>query len=84
MDEQKLNELLQGVYDSLTGEQKEKAKACRTTEELIALAAQEGVELPDEMMGAVAGGSETGNGDGSNKRFPTPRAALPELPAINC
>ena len=56
MEEKKLNEILKGVYDSLTDEQKEKAKACKTMEELIALAGQESIELPDEIMDAVAGG----------------------------
>ena len=57
--EEKLNELLQGIFDSLTDEQKEKAQACKTNEELIALAAQEGIELPDEALDAVAGGGRT-------------------------
>ena len=52
----KLNAALKGIYDSLTDEQKEKAKACKTMDELTALAAKEGVELPDEVLDAVAGG----------------------------
>ena len=47
---------IKGVYDSLTDEQKEKAKACKTTDELLKLAGEEGIELPDEVMDAVAGG----------------------------
>ena len=54
--DKKLNDMLRDVLDSLTEEQKEKARACRTDEELIALAAKEGVELPDETLDAVAGG----------------------------
>ena len=53
---EKRNELLTAVWDSLTDEQKEKAKACRSEEELLKLAAEEGIELPDEVMDAVAGG----------------------------
>ncbi len=45
----KLNETLKGLWDSLTEEQKEKAKACKTMDELTALAGSMGVELPDEM-----------------------------------
>ena len=56
MDNEKLNELLAGVWDSLTDEQKAKAKECKTADELIALAAEEGIELPDEVFDAVAGG----------------------------
>ncbi len=61
MDENKsaieLNEALKGIWDSLTDEQKEKAKACRSMDELAALAGQMGVELPDELLDSVAGGS---------------------------
>ncbi len=52
----KLDAALKGVWDSLTDEQKEKAKACKTPDELTALAAKEGIELPDEVLDAVAGG----------------------------
>jgi hypothetical protein len=52
----KLAEALEGIWDSLTDEQKEKAKACETLDELTALAGKEGVELPDELLDAVAGG----------------------------
>ena len=47
---------LKEIYDSLTDEQKEKAKKCKTMDELVKLAAEEGVELPDEAIDAVAGG----------------------------
>ena len=56
METEKLAELLSGIYDSLTDEQKEKVKACKTPAELIALAGEAGIELPDEVMDAVAGG----------------------------
>ena len=45
-----------GIYDSLTDEQKEKAKACMTMDEIMALAGEWGIELPDEVLDAVAGG----------------------------
>ena len=51
-----LQEALKGIWDSLTDEQKEKAKACKTPDELAALAGKEGIELPDELLDAVAGG----------------------------
>ena len=41
---------------SFTLEQIEKAKACKSAEDLIALAKAEGVELSDEQLQAVAGG----------------------------
>jgi len=56
MDNEKLNELLVNVWDSLTDEQKAKAKACKTPDELLKLAGEEGIELPDEVLDAVAGG----------------------------
>lgn len=39
-----------------TAEQIEKAKACSTTEELLALAKEEGVTLSDEMLDQISGG----------------------------
>jgi len=56
-DEEKLNVMLKGVWDRLTNEQKEKAKACKSADELIKLAASEGIELPDELLDSIAGGS---------------------------
>ena len=47
---------IKSIYDSLTDEQKEKAKACKSADELITLAGTEGIELPDEILDAVAGG----------------------------
>ena len=55
MDE-KLKEALEGIYENLTHEQKEKAKACKTMEEMIARSGEWGIELPDEVVDAVAGG----------------------------
>ena len=57
MDNEKLNELLVNVWDSLTDEQKEKAKNCKTADELLKLAGEEGIELPDEALDAAAGGA---------------------------
>ena len=55
-NESELNEVLKDMWSSLTDEQKEKAKECRSIDELMALAGQLGVELPDDMLDAVAGG----------------------------
>ena len=43
-------------FNDLTDEQKAQVKACKTTEELIALAEAEGVELNDEQLSSIAGG----------------------------
>lgn len=56
MNNEKLNEILRSVCDSLTDEQKEKVNACKTLKERIALLSELGVALPDEVMDAVAGG----------------------------
>ena len=53
MDENKTNELnkaLSGIWDSLTDEQKEKAKACKTTDELMLLAGKETVLAGDLIL----------------------------------
>ena len=55
MDE-KMQEALKGIYDNLSDELKEKAKQCKTMDELMELAEKEGIELPDDVLDAVAGG----------------------------
>lgn len=50
-------ELLKG----LTEEQVAKIKACKSQEEMLALAKEEGIELSDEQLEAVSGGCGTGN-----------------------
>ena len=43
-------------FEDLTPEQIEKAKACKTAEELAAIAKEEGAELADEALEGIAGG----------------------------
>ena len=43
-------------WDNLSDELKEKAKACKTADEFVALADSEGVDLTDEQMEAISGG----------------------------
>ena len=43
-------------FEDLTPEQQEKAKACKTSEDLLVLAKEEGFELSDEEMVGIAGG----------------------------
>ncbi len=56
MDEKILNGQLKAAVDALSGEQKKKAAACETVQELIDLLTEAGVELPDELLDAVSGG----------------------------
>ena len=42
---------------NLTEEKMEKARACKSSEELVELAKAEGVELNDEQLDAIAGGT---------------------------
>ena len=44
-------------FDSLTAEQKEQARSCKTPEEILALAKEEGYELSDEEIEGISGGS---------------------------
>ena len=48
---------LESRYNNLSDEAKEKARACRTPEEILALAKEEGFELSDEELEGIAGGS---------------------------
>lgn len=68
-ENKKIAEVLKGIYDSLTGEQKEKAKKCKTTDELLKLAGEEGIELPDEVLDAAAGGVIVDIKDGTFSAF---------------
>ena len=43
-------------FEDLTPEQQEKARACKTPEEMLALAKAEGYELSDEDLEMVSGG----------------------------
>lgn len=52
----RLNEAVHSMWDSLTDEQKAKAKDCKTLDEFLALAGKAGTSLPDELLEAVAGG----------------------------
>ena len=52
-----------------TPEQIEKAKACKTAEDFARLAEEEGVELTDEQMDAIAGGAN-GNWDPGTEPYP--------------
>ena len=50
---------LEEYIKDLSPEQQKKAKACKTKEELIQLAAEEDVEIPMEALENVAGGCGT-------------------------
>ena len=56
MDEKKLEETMKDIFEKLTDEQKEKAKACKNMDEFMILAGEWGIELPDELVDNVGGG----------------------------
>lgn len=56
-------ELLKGLSE----EQIAKVRACKNSEELLALAKAEGVELTDEQLAAISGGA-CGESTGNKKR----------------
>ena len=43
--------------ENLTPEQQEKARACKTPEDILALAKEKGYELSDDQLESIAGGS---------------------------
>ena len=46
------------MYDGLSDDLKAKVVTCKTGEELVALAESEGIELTDEQLDALSGGSD--------------------------
>ena len=77
MDE-KMEKALKEFFEKLTDEQKEKAKECKTTEELMDFAGKEGIELPDELLNGVAGGYRLSQEDLSKylKPYKSPSGGL--------
>ncbi len=56
MDEKKMNEVTKALFDRLTDEQKEKAKACNNADDLMKLLGEWDIELPDDLSAIVSGG----------------------------
>ncbi len=58
------------LFRGYTDEQIKRAKACRTTDELLELARAEGVQLTEDQLGAISGGacSSDNNKDENGKR----------------
>ena len=54
--EEKMKAIMDSIFETLTDEQKEKAKQCKTMDELMAFAGKEGLEIPDEALDFVSGG----------------------------
>ena len=51
---------IQQLFNDLSPEMQERARACRTKEELLQLAADEDIEIPMEALESVAGGCDQG------------------------
>ena len=64
-----MQDRLKSLCDSLTDEQKEKAKDCASAEELVELAGIEGIELPDEVLEEISGGGRYGGFISACKAF---------------
>ena len=43
-------------FEDLTTQQKEKVKACKTPEEVLSLAKEEGIKLTDAQLESISGG----------------------------
>ncbi len=53
-----LNETIKELLGVLCAEQKNRTKECETMDELASFAVEEGLELPDEILDSVVGGSD--------------------------
>ena len=56
MEDKKLNEFLGELYDSFDESMKKKAEGCKKPDELLKLAGEAGIEIPDEFLDLAAGG----------------------------
>ena len=57
------------LLKGLTEEQIAKVRACKNSEELLALAKAEGVELTDEQLAAISGGACSNSTDNKKRKF---------------
>lgn len=67
MENKNLREQMSELLNGLDDEQKEKAMACKTMEELTAFLGELGVAVTDEALDAVAGGSPAFRGGSVRK-----------------
>ena len=82
MDE-KMKEMLNGVIEKLNDEQKEKVKQCKTMDEFMALAGEWGIEIPDDMVDAAAGGFHMKTGEEFYKEIAASTELQSELKAAS-
>ncbi len=74
---------LKSILERLTDEQREKVRACKTVDELTAFVAKEGIELPDELLDAVAGGGFFTEEDLKGKEVFPPMHPCPKCKSKN-
>ena len=63
MENRNPGEQMAEIFGGMTDRQLEKAKACRTMEELTAYLGEQGISLPDGLLDAVAGGKYADTGE---------------------
>ena len=64
---EKKEEILKGIWDSLTDEQKKKVKACKSKEEIASVLGEASGALSDEALDDVAGGAYYQYNQNTNK-----------------
>ena len=64
--DQKTLDAVKDIWNSLSDEQKEKAKACKDEKELFAVLKENSAALPDEALDNVAGGAYYVRNDKNN------------------
>ena len=48
---------VQDLYNKLTDEQKKRSRDCKTQEDFLRVVQEEGIELTDDQLEAISGGS---------------------------
>lgn len=61
-------------FEDLTPDQRAKARACKTPEDLLALARKEGYALSDDALASVSGGGDWSCDNACNDYDPEPHS----------
>ena len=74
---------IEGYIKDLSPELQEKARACKSVDELLALAKENSVAIPDEALGSIAGGQDSEVGNCNPSDSPCPKCGSTNVKCIS-